>query len=292
MHIPRTPGDVPSRTADSRPLMRSIVEEETQVFRIARARHGSGRREIGGGQDVPIMVALSACYHVERRTQAGLSRASALVGAVTVIDPAERTIFTVDGEARVLQLSVSLRLIEEAADARVGAIRPLFNEHDSGIERSAMGALNALRMDDRQSDLLLHSVACRLAAILGQPAGGTPPSRRGGVTSTAFRRIDDLVRARLDEPMPSTPSLVELAQAAGVSKHHFIKAFRETVGETPYAWVMRQRIERARTLLTQPNETVSDVAFRTGFSSTAHFVASFRQRLGVTPGTFRTVVLT
>ena len=110
--------------------------------------------------------------------------------------------------------------------------------------------------------------------------------------SDVQQRIDDLVRARLDEPMPSPPSLVELAQAAGVSKHHFIKAFRETVGETPYAWVMRQRIERARTLLTQPNETVSDVAFRTGFSSTAHFVASFRQRLGVTPGTFRTVVLT
>ncbi len=292
MDTSRTPGDVPSRAAESRPLMRSIVEDGTQVFRIARARHGSGRREIGGGQDVPIMVALSACYHVERQTQAGVSRGPALVGAVTVIDPAERTIFTVDGEARVLQLSVSLRLIEEAADARVRAIRPLFNEHDARIERSAMGALNALRMDDRQSDLLLHSVACRLAGILGQPAGGTPASRRGGVTNTAFKRIDDLVRARLDEPMLSPPSLVELAQAAGVSKHHFIKAFRETMGETPYAWVMRQRIERARTLLTQPNETVSDVAFRTGFSSTAHFVASFRQRLGVTPGTFRTVVLT
>ncbi len=276
---------------EARPLVRSIVENGLPVFRVARAQHGSGRREIGGGPDVPIMVALSACYQIERRTRSDMCRRSASVGAITIIDPAERTIFNIEGQAKVLQIAVSLRLIEEVTEARVKPVSPLFNEHDAGIERSAMVALSALRTSDSQSDLLLHSVACRLAEVLGRPSDRLAASRRGGVTSTALRRINDLVQARLEEPTSLSPSLVELAQAAGLSKHHFIKAFRETVGETPYAWVMRRRIEHARTLLTQPDQTVGAVAFQTGFGSTAHFVASFRQRLGITPGVFKDAVL-
>ncbi len=273
------------------PRVRSVIEKGRPILTVVRGRHGPGRREVGGGLDVPIIVALSAVHQVERRTQAGVLRKSPTVGAVTIADPAERTVFTVDGEADVLQIFVSMRLIEEAADAHVRSVRPLFNQHEPAIERSAMGALVALRDSGSHSDLLLHSIGYRLADILGQPGAPSGVSRRGGVTSPALQRICDLVQARLDQPLPASPTLDELAQAAGVSKHHFIKAFRETVGETPYAWVMRQRIERARALLTQPRETVSDVAFQTGFSSAAHFVAAFRQRLGVTPGAFKEAVL-
>ena len=142
-----------------------------------------------------------------------------------------------------------------------------------------MGALVALRDGNSHSDLLLHSIGYRLADILGQPGAGPPSGapRRGGITSPGLQRIHDLVRTWLDDPMSASPTLNELAQAAGVSKHHFIKAFRQTVGETPYAWIMRQRIERARILLTQPSETVGEVAFQTGFSSAAHVVAAFRR---------------
>lgn len=279
--------------AGTPPRVRSILERGLPILTVVRGRHGSGRREVGGGLDVSIIVALSAAHQVERRTQAGALRKSPTVGAVTVANPAERTVFTVDGEASVLQLSVPMRLIEEAAGAQVRSVRPLFNEHDPAIERSAMGALAALKDGDSHSDLLLHSIGYRLAGILGQPGAGTPDGapRRGGVAGPALQRIHDLVQARLDEPAPASPTLDELAQAAGVSKHHFIKAFRQTVGETPYAWVMRQRIERARALLAQPSGTVGDVAFQTGFSSAAHFVAAFRQRLGVTPGAFKEAVL-
>ncbi len=285
-------GPLPGATGTP-PRVWSVVEKGLPILTVVRGRHGSGRREVGGGLDVPIIVALSAVHRIERRTQAGVLRKSPIIGAVTVANPAERTIFTVDGEADVLQISVSMRLIEEAADAQVRSVRSLFNEHDPAIERSAMGALAALRDGNSHSDLLLHSIGYRLADILGQPGAGAPNGvpRRGGIASPALQRIRDLVQARLDEPMPASPTLNELAQAAGVSKHHFIKAFRETVGETPYAWVMRQRIERARALLTQPSETVGDVAFQTGFSSAAHFVAAFRQRLGVTPGVFKEAVL-
>ena len=272
--------------------VRSVVEAGLPILTVTRGRHGSGRREIGGGLYVPVIVALSAVHQVERRTQAGVLRKTPTIGAVTVANPAERTVFTVTGEADVLQISVSMRLIEEAANSEIRSVRSLFNEHDPIIERSAMGALVALRDGSSHSELLLHSIGYRLADILAQTEArpdGAP--RHGGITSPALQRVHDLVQARLDDVMPASPTLDELAQAAGVSKHHFIKAFRKVVGETPYAWVMRKRIERARALLTQPGGTVGDVAFQTGFNSAAHFVAAFRQRLGVTPGAFKEAIL-
>lgn len=287
-----TGGPLPA-TNTALPNMRSLTENGLPILTIVRGRHGSGRREFGGEPNVPIVVALSMGYRVERRTQVGVLRTAPTVGAVTIVNPAERTIFTVEGEAVVLRMHVPIRLIEETADAHVRSVRSLFNEHDPAIERSAMAALVGLRDSDSHSDLLLHSIGYQLASILGQAAPETPNGvvGRGRITSRALRRVGDLVHARLDEPIPASPTLSELAEAAGVSKHHFIKAFRGTVGETPYAWVMRQRIERARALLTQPSQTVSDVAFQTGFSSAAHFVATFRQRLGITPGMFKEAVL-
>ncbi len=286
-----TTGQLSPATSGVRPLVRSVMEDGLPILTVTRGYHSSGRREVGGGLLVPVIVALSTGYHVERRTRSSLLRKTPTVGAVTVADPAERTVFTVVGGANVLQVSVPLRLIDEAAGSRVRSIRALFNEADPDIERSAMGALVALRSNDAGSGLLLHSLSYRLAAILGQHEMRPAASRRGGITSAALKRINDLLQAQLDEATPASPTLDELAQATGLSKHHFIKAFRETVGETPYAWVMRRRIERARALLTQPSGTVGDVAFQTGFSSPAHFVAAFRQRFGVTPGVFKNAVL-
>lgn len=273
------------------PRMRSVVENGQPILTVARVRHGSGRREMGGGPVVPIVVALSENYEVERRTRKSTLRRSPTIGAVTVADPAERTIFTVEGAADVLQLFVSLSLIQEAADIPLQSVRALFNEHDLSIERSAMSALTTLTRHDSHSDLLLTSIAYQLAGILLQDDARQSELRHGGITSLALHRIRDLVQARLDEPVPASPPLSQLAQQAGVSKHHFIKAFRQTVGETPYAWVLRYRIERARALLTHPDQTVGHVAFRTGFSSPAHFIAVFRKHLGVTPGVFREAVL-
>lgn len=145
--------------------------------------------------------------------------------------------------------------------------------------------------DDSHSVLLLASIAHRLADRLVDRGNTGGRLRCGGIGGPALRRIDDLVRARLGEPIPRSPQLIELAEAAGLSVHHFIKAFRQSVGETPYAWVMRQRIERARALLTHRGEMVGDVALQTGFSSPAHFIDAFRRRLGVTPGAFQEAVL-
>jgi AraC family transcriptional regulator len=105
-----------------------------------------------------------------------------------------------------------------------------------------------------------------------------------------MRRVEELISDRLGTA-ETTPSIVELATSAGLSVHHFIRAFKRSTGNTPHQHVMARRIECSMNLLRRPEGSVAEVAHRLGYASPSHFVASFRRRMGVTPGTYRAAVV-
>jgi AraC family transcriptional regulator len=82
--------------------------------------------------------------------------------------------------------------------------------------------------------------------------------------------------------------LRELAALAGVSVRHFERAFRQSTGSPPHAYVMKRRLHRARDLLVnQAKLSVDQIALRLGFSSSSHFSSAFRRQTGRTPTEFR-----
>ena len=97
-------------------------------------------------------------------------------------------------------------------------------------------------------------------------------------------RVRAHIQAHLGERLP----LVDLAAVAGVSTSHFAKAFHRSVGETPHRFLVRQRLEHARSLLRANREAISlsEAAFQAGFSSQSHFTRCFRSRYGLTPSEF------
>lgn len=106
---------------------------------------------------------------------------------------------------------------------------------------------------------------------------------RGGLSGRNMRRLEEYVRANLAKPI----SLSDLSGVAGLSKRHFLRAFRETVGMTPHRYVVGLRIEDAKRLLSETNSSVTAVALASGFSHSHHFSTSFRQATGMTPSAFR-----
>lgn len=80
--------------------------------------------------------------------------------------------------------------------------------------------------------------------------------------------------------------LEELAMIAGLSRAHFIRAFRKAFHITPHAYLTDVRIRRARRLL-RLGGNPSSVAIECGFADQAHFTRHFKARIGVTPGQFR-----
>lgn len=85
-------------------------------------------------------------------------------------------------------------------------------------------------------------------------------------------------------------SLELLAGLAGVSTAYFREIFEEAIGTTPHRYVLAQRIDRARKMLTQSSWPISHIAQSCGFSSQSHLTATFRAAHGTTTGRFRAAI--
>ena len=93
------------------------------------------------------------------------------------------------------------------------------------------------------------------------------------------RRVIDYVESNLASDL----RLAELSAMAGISRSHFARAFRNTVGMAPHAFVLQRRLARAVELLTQRTLSIREVAERCGFADQAHLTRSFKSRFGRLP---------
>jgi AraC family transcriptional regulator len=82
-----------------------------------------------------------------------------------------------------------------------------------------------------------------------------------------------------------------LARTAGMSSHYFSELFKQTTGVSPHQYVLRQKIERAKKHLRDPNANVIEASAMTGFIDQSYFTKVFRRVVGVTPTDFRNSVL-
>lgn len=94
-----------------------------------------------------------------------------------------------------------------------------------------------------------------------------------------IKLVIDYVHEHLDQ----TLKLAELAALAGVSQYYFLRLFKQHIGLTPYQYVVRQRVERAKHLLKQKTMPIADIALHCGFANQSHLTKLFRQVMGVTP---------
>jgi AraC-like DNA-binding protein len=98
-----------------------------------------------------------------------------------------------------------------------------------------------------------------------------------------LRRARDLMDREYATPL----DVAALARTALMSTAHFSRQFRATYGETPYAYLMTRRIERAMALLRRGDMSVTDVCMAVGCTSLGSFSARFTQLVGQTPTAYR-----
>jgi AraC-like DNA-binding protein len=103
-----------------------------------------------------------------------------------------------------------------------------------------------------------------------------PPARH-------LLRAKDLADARYFEPL----DVADLASAAGLSRAHFSREFRRTFGESPHAYLLTRRLERAAALLRSTDRSVADICFSVGLSSVGSFTTSFTRTYGASPTQYR-----
>jgi len=173
------------------------------------------------------------------------------------------------------------------AEPRNVEFLPQFLGRDPVME-AVLTRLGIEAQNDAPSGQLYAESACEFLAhhmIHAYSSLSTHPLRvRGGLTGRGQKVVLDYIAASLAQPI----TLRRLAELARISPRHFERAFRQSVGMPPHAYVMSRRLAAAQQLLlSEPNLSVEEVAARVGFSSSSHLASAFRRHTGYSPTTFR-----
>ncbi len=113
-------------------------------------------------------------------------------------------------------------------------------------------------------------------ALPSAPMAFVPPARH-------LLRARDLADARYFEPL----TVDDLARAAGLSRAHFSAQFRRAFGESPHAYLLTRRLERAAALLRSTDRPIPEVCFAVGLRSLGSFTSSFTRTFGMSPARYR-----
>jgi AraC family transcriptional regulator len=109
------------------------------------------------------------------------------------------------------------------------------------------------------------------------------PQSHGGMPTARLNRVIDFINQNFAKDL----RLWELAGLSGMSPHYFCERFKASTGLTPYQYVLRCRIERAKQYLRDPKLTVAGVGEAVGFVEQSHFTKVFRRIVGITPMKYR-----
>ncbi len=210
-------------------------------------------------------------------------------GAVMLFNPAEaHDGYPTDAAGftyRMFYLPVPL-LREWAAElcGDAGA-EPLFRQPlllDAELAGNIAAAFDSLA----QYDGRLWRDEAMLAAIgllLSRHGGFIPEAMQG--EAPGLRRARDLLEASLLQDI----GIAELAEAAGISRHHLARGFRRKYGLSPSEYRRQQRLREARRLIAS-GSGLADAAIAAGFVDQAHFTRHFKASYGITPGRWRQAI--
>jgi AraC family transcriptional regulator len=121
-------------------------------------------------------------------------------------------------------------------------------------------------------------IACAYGSV--SDAGS---NARGGLAPWQLQRARDFINANL----AGDPSISQVADECGLSSSYFVRAFKQATGVPPHRWLTRQRVERAKELLQDPERELAEIALLCGFVDQSHFTRVFSRSEGYSPGRWR-----
>jgi AraC family transcriptional regulator len=133
---------------------------------------------------------------------------------------------------------------------------------------------------------LAHALAARLFTMMNGSISAKNHQPAGDLHSHILDQILERIEANPLEQF----DLATLAVESGYSYTRFIHAFRARTGLSPYRYILRLRLSRAKRLMRNRSLTLLEIALESGFASHAHFTHAFRQHFGCAPSRFRTAL--
>jgi AraC family transcriptional regulator len=240
--------------------------------------------------DHVIMTYPAGSQRLERRTGKSAAITTARPGVVTVIPAGSTSRWDIHQPMHVVQLYLPHRTLERVAgEAGMAAASDLLERTghpDLITSRLLLSAADVLEGSEALDALFRQQLTDLLATRLLAAHTGSPTTFQptmGGLSPTALRRAVERLRSDSDADV----SLAALASDAGLSRFHFCRAFKESTGLSPHAWLRQHRLEQAMNMLRDTEASVVSVAAALGYASQTAFAAAFRKLTGETPSDWR-----
>ncbi|MGP1681616.1 MAG: AraC family ligand binding domain-containing protein [Giesbergeria sp.] len=173
----------------------------------------------------------------------------------------------------------------KAGTPRLVLTRPVL--HDLPLARALQELLARIaRWNQQPGDV--QRLACdeaftrastRLVQYASNAAASAPQAASPAMPHPAIAQIRDWLA---DAPL-APPSLAEMAAFAGLSRTQLLRRFSQAYGLPPHAWLLQQRAERARSLISQ-GTGLAQAAHESGFADQSHMTRIFARHFGFAPG--------
>jgi AraC family transcriptional regulator len=175
--------------------------------------------------------------------------------------------------------------MERSENAALDSLTPNEPQFDC-LANSLVQLLETAKQDlerDRQAAKASLAKASSILQLEIDRRSGANGSRTGGLAGWQIARV----RAFIDKNLHGTIHTKDLSAVARRSAAHFARSFKHTFGESPHAYVMRRRLEKACHLMMNSSESLSQIALSVGFSDQSHLCKRFKQALGQSPSNWR-----
>lgn len=192
-----------------------------------------------------------------------------------------------DATASYLLVSIAKEFADDVfagtARHRPAVLPPSIGFRDGTVEL----ALQRIALELKQPDPISATmVECHATQLLGQMLrlnGFHKEPAKGGLSSFDLKRAVDMIETLSD----GRPTLADLAKEIGVSRFHFWRAFKQSTGMTPHAFIAQRRLEQAADMLRSTSLSATEIAMECGFGSSSHFTTAFKRAFGAVPTEFR-----
>jgi len=262
-----------------------------------RWRHGAGELPPVLPRDTEVVVLMRGQTLVERRGAGMRQRTEARPGTVWLCPAGIREDYINAHQGADACLHIFLpgaplaetMLRDVDLDPKHAELRYEAIECDRFIGEVAHQIDRELAEETSAGALLVETLGYALSAYLVRRYSASEARPKGAGTrekpldARRLARVVAFIEQNVEQPL----SVAEMARIACTSAAHFARSFKAATGETPHAFVSRQRLEHAKRLLARDASSISEIAYASGFSSQSNFARAFRQVTGVSPRDFR-----
>jgi AraC family transcriptional regulator len=222
----------------------------------------------------------------------GVVHESLITAGVSMLMPAGYDSLWEGHASPTARLRIPSELVNSAAE-QLGQratssveLRNIFDTRDAVIERIAQILVAELGREAHPAQALItDQLSVALAAHLLRSYNAAEPIIPDDLPPLGKKELTRLTEY-IEDNLDRTIGIAELAALVNVSRFHFTRLFKRSMGETASSYVERCRIRRAQMLILETDTPLAAIALMAGFADQSHFTRRFRRQVGLTPAAF------